>query len=790
MKIKSIIEPKYDLFLPINNAEEEQFLIQTLNQIHTLGPVDAAVFEKLALLKKFRSDLFTKYEPKLISLMGLFYKTEQPKSLVEEVYSIYASSIRELFGDYTPVQADVYKNIQNKRYFSFSAPTSIGKSYLFRDLIKNSKKDVVIVVPSRSLISEYINAIIQIVDRSTLVMEFIEIVNTKHAKKRIYVITPERGMELFKKLHQLDIEFFLFDEAQISEEEIRGMRFDSFVRRVDKLIPNAKKVFTHPFVENPEAQLRKHNFEIDSGYRKYDQNSVGKIYLSVTRTKKFSFSYFSPFTKEQEIKTNENVVRECLLNDGTILIYVSKKSIYDDKFNEHFAEYISLCSKITNPEALGYIEKLKEFIGASSGSEEKSSTMIEMMGRGIVFHHGSIPLKGRLLIEEFVNKGFAKICFSTSTLAQGINMPFSIVWIHHYQFTGSDEQKMLALKNLIGRSGRVSKHKNSFDYGYVIVEKENVKLFCSRIFNPVRLSEVSRLDGDNSEIDEDMKDVVEAIQNNSFDDELQLTKKQVERLQKADINNDIKFILDELIIDGRAIKAREYYQISDSDRKRIKTAFMRIFISHLRRNKLSPHEQTILSASIPILLWQIEGKSFSEIISLRHAYVSRKDERREIKQRLKREEITFEQAQKEVEKLTAVYSPPASSIPDSSKKQNPPSLFKNISVDKIKYDMLVYDTYDYIDKVISLSLRDPISAALILYFQSTGDERALILNNYIKYGTNDAKEIWLIKYGFSFDEIEWLKDYVDSVDENEIVFSNKINTMESEKFKIVERFLN
>ena len=255
MKIKSIIEPKYDLFLPINNAEEEHFLIQTLNQIHTSGPVDAAMFEKLALLKKFRPDLFAKYEPKLISLMGLFYKTEQPQSLIEEVYSIYASSIRELFGDYTPVQADVYKNIQNKRYFSFSAPTSIGKSHLFRDLIKNSKRDVVIVVPSRSLISEYINAIIQIVDKSTLVMEFIEIVNTKHAKKRIYVITPERGMELFKRLDKLNIEIFLFDEAQISEEEIRGMRFDSFVRRVDKLIPDAKKVFTHPFIENPEAQL-------------------------------------------------------------------------------------------------------------------------------------------------------------------------------------------------------------------------------------------------------------------------------------------------------------------------------------------------------------------------------------------------------------------------------------------------------------------------------------------------------------------------------------------------------
>ena len=67
---------------------------------------------------------------------------------------------------------------------------------------------------------------------------------------------------------------------------------------------------------------------------------------------------------------------------------------------------------------------------------------------------------------------------------------------------------------------------------------------------------------------------------------------------------------------------------------------------------------------------------------------------------------------------------------------------------------IIYDTYDYTDKVLSLSLKDPLSAAFILYFQRTDDTRALTISNFIKFGTNDETEIWLLKYGFSFEEIE------------------------------------
>ena len=90
------------------------------------------------------------------------------------------------------------------------------------------------------------------------------------------------------------------------------------------------------------------------------------------------------------------------------------------------------------------------------------------MSYGIIVHHGSIPLRVRSIIEQFINDGFAKLCFATSTLIQGVNMPFDLVWIESFRFYGTEDEKALNLKNLIGRAGRTLGTSSSFNFGYEI----------------------------------------------------------------------------------------------------------------------------------------------------------------------------------------------------------------------------------------------------------------------------------------------------------------------------------
>ena len=102
---------------------------------------------------------------------------------------------------------------------------------------------------------------------------------------------------------------------------------------------------------------------------------------------------------------------------------------------------------------------------------------------------------------------------------------------------------------------------------------------------------------------------------------------------------------------------------------------------------------------------------------------------------------------------------------------------------------LGFDTYDYIDKVISLSLSDPLCAAFTLYYAKTKDVRTANMVKYIRYGTIDETEIWLLRYGFAFEDIVWLKALVEQIGEREIVFSSGVEDLSDEQLDVIYRYL-
>lgn len=165
-----------------------------------------------------------------------------------------------------------------------------------------------------------------------MVLQFIENINISHTSRRIFVVTPERAEDLFAQIDQFNIQLILFDEAQIVEDDIRGMRFDVIVRKCHRLLPNAKKIFAHPFVNNPEIQITRNQLGENSCSRVYKQQSVGKLFVS---KKNNQYSIFSPFDPNCQRLLEGDFIYEMLKNtkDGkkcTVLIYVSKTLLYKE----------------------------------------------------------------------------------------------------------------------------------------------------------------------------------------------------------------------------------------------------------------------------------------------------------------------------------------------------------------------------------------------------------------------------------------------------------------------------
>lgn len=288
------------------DSRVSETLHNLLREIHKGGPSSQEILERISLYKEMHASDFAQIEEHIVASMGLFYKLSEESNLYSFLMRKMSEANRTKEGVVlTPVQASVRNAIEENRYVSISAPTSAGKSYSIRDFISSSEGDAVIVVPSRALIAEYVGELRRHfrAEKGVMIMPFVDKVFTARKLRRIFVLTPERAREIFDRAEDLDVRVFFFDEAQVSDEDGRGIVFDVLVRRVRTRFPRAKLIFAHPFVENPEAQFKKHRIPDESAYaRSYTQGAVGKVF--VFRHDNLKDYYFSPFEAGGHLLTN------------------------------------------------------------------------------------------------------------------------------------------------------------------------------------------------------------------------------------------------------------------------------------------------------------------------------------------------------------------------------------------------------------------------------------------------------------------------------------------------------
>lgn len=746
-----------------------------INRLYTKGAISTTDMEILSYLALYQKNRFETYKDAILNYMGLFYKQTKNSTLKDVVFAQYRKYIIDSFDNkYTPVQATIVKGISHNKCFSFSAPTSTGKSYVFMNEIQKCSNDVVVVVPSRALINEYYIKLCSLIqDKRVNILTFVDKINTKHAQKNVFVVTPERCRELFRQKTEFKVDLFLFDEAQLSNEEsVRGLYFDSIVRRSYKAYPNAKFIFAHPFVQNPESQIEKNHFDASTSKAVcFKQKNVGQMFLCVDKQGKiYHFGLDEQIMGNRKIPCDFNPIEEIIRSNGAVLFYISKSKIYTKEYLEKFKKYIDLCEEIQDPRVDAYIEQLKSYTGGDT-IENRShySQMLSLLKRGIVIHHGSLPLQTRIVIENFTREGFCRICFATSTLEQGINMPFDLVYLDRLE--GS---KPLSVKNLIGRAGRTTmEHK--FDYGYVVINSPNKRQNLRQILiNEEKLEVVSLLEKDELK-DDDYKDFKDAILNDTYSDEFNLTNKQVEKLDTEVINTIVSNIISSMFRDDKLIPLSE---IRDDPMCRLDlyNHFDHLYSVYLCRD-LTDGERNVLNTAVKIIIWRIYGKTFKNICWYRYSYAINSAKIKNLrKQGL---------SSKHVE---ANFIISYSDIPDKS--LNVFSMYEKGTLAKdVDYDRIVFDTYDYIDKLIGFKLCDIYYAAFIKYYEKLQDKKALQLANFIKFGTDKDREIWMLRYGLSFEDIEILNDHIININSTEIVFDESIRELSEEQLFSVARYI-
>jgi superfamily II DNA/RNA helicase len=89
----------------------------------------------------------------------------------------------------------------------------------------------------------------------------------------------------------------------------------------------------------------------------------------------------------------------------------------------------------------------------------KDSREYRLLQKGIVVHHGSMPGLTSQLLVQVIEQRIARIVLATSTLSDGVNLPFEVILVPNLQRWNPDRRRHENMEprefsNLVGRAGR------------------------------------------------------------------------------------------------------------------------------------------------------------------------------------------------------------------------------------------------------------------------------------------------------------------------------------------------
>lgn len=364
-------------------------------------------------------------------------------------------------------QKRIYSHLDDVS-FSYSGPTSMGKSLLMRMFIKDKvlngyKGNFAILVPTKALITEISSGIMKEDLKEHLAENNYKVVtsgNSLFLKQQglnfIMVLTPERLLYLLMSYPEISIDYLFIDEAhKINEKDGRSV---FYYKVTDMLVQRERR--PHVILASPNIPNPQEFFNALPEEQRVSENFITTSFTPVSQMKyivdllKGEFSIYNersnkkdPFIKLDDLHSTDysEVVKRIINLDRSKsnIIYCSGKERTVD-FARKYADGIQ---PLNDPELDKLAKEIKDEI-------HDDYYLADLIKKGVAYHVGYLPLHIRTTIEESYRKGLIKTIFCTSTLIEGVNLPADNLFVISYK-NGQHKMSQVEFKNLLGRVGRI-----------------------------------------------------------------------------------------------------------------------------------------------------------------------------------------------------------------------------------------------------------------------------------------------------------------------------------------------
>lgn len=404
---------------------------------------------------------------------GQFNSVDILRNIEVEAHKI-ANNIPDTDKQFFDTQRIALNGIESNRFYSFSAPTSMGKTFVItnfiRSKIKNgSKENFVIIVPTRALLSEIANKMINEfsdilgVGKHKVITAMASLQNNENF---IAVLTPERLYYALLKQPFIKYKYIFIDEAhKISDKDKRSIVYYKLLDML-KSHEDINIYFSSPVIPNPDIYLELTNYYSLSNNHANGQSFEfspvvqNKICIDIVNKR---YSIINNLSKENvdcgDLPMNITDKMSALIAIGKNkrnLVYVSSanKAI-------NYAMQLSKIYTCESDEGQDELERVAKLIEQKIHKEYYLANLIR---KRVAYHIGALPAEVRANIEYLIRNKIIRYCFCTSTLLEGVNVPVDNLFVFDNKKANTKMSEVDAF-NLMGRAGRVTLN----EYGNVFL---------------------------------------------------------------------------------------------------------------------------------------------------------------------------------------------------------------------------------------------------------------------------------------------------------------------------------
>ena len=356
-------------------------------------------------------------------------------------------------------QKEIYEKF-NEPYFSYSAPTSLGKSYIMRTFIreqiaKGKQCNFAIIVPTKALINETTEKLTEVLgpelkEKNYRIVTSAGAMALEEEHNFIFAMTPERLLYLLILMKDIPIEYLFIDEAhKISKKDGRSAFYYKVVDMLSQRSTPPHIIFASPNIPNPEVYLQlipdvanRENYKIATKFSPVNQEKF------LIDFKCFELHYYNEATQK--------LTKYCSFpEDKGLLDFVHElgegaRSIVYSNSKDNVVEYALQYATQLQPLHDSDLDVLAQDIRQDVHGDYYLADIVE---KGVAYHMGYLPSTIRARIESLYKDGKIHTLFCTSTLLEGINLPADNLFITSHKNGG--DMSPVDFRNLMGRVGRI-----------------------------------------------------------------------------------------------------------------------------------------------------------------------------------------------------------------------------------------------------------------------------------------------------------------------------------------------